>query len=514
MKITHRKLNAAIDTGHEYWYFTRHGLGPGMMPNDVSIMDWYEEGYKTWIKLNKLLTTEELDYYDIQEQQPPVGAVTHNGDVIEACSYISSSEVTKVDETDDAISYVVTSDDIDEEDDVDGCDAVEADTNIAEINLDQLKKDIEAGCIEYLTGPKGGFLAPGAEKESRWDMTADEVFVVEVSRKDDHILVEVRAELSYDGMFNMCDVLDNIISKYDEDAYFDMEEPGIADAYIFDKNSVNGSEDVSAAVFDRDRWNDGMINRRYVDISEDDEIDEVKEDLTDDFSFDVTVEVTEVSGNSSDWKVIDGDLMANADDSILEDADISKEDASSYLGDLVEWYVPFASGAYNIKGDAHVVYSYDDNSAAPGYIFNTDESSVSNIETSPAVSIESATDIRAYMSEEDLDYAIEHGKPFDIDSFKKWKHPGDPDAIHAEDVEIGDIIDNQNDASEVNIGTVFKVLDINNPEDLEDWGSLKPDYTFRCECIEDPGGMQNFGVGTIFNLHYWKGDEVGHLVPM
>ena len=53
-------IQGAIDTGLEYWYYTKHGLGPGMMPNDVQILDWYEDDHwNTWFKVDKLLTTQE-----------------------------------------------------------------------------------------------------------------------------------------------------------------------------------------------------------------------------------------------------------------------------------------------------------------------------------------------------------------------------------------------------------------------------------------------------------------------
>lgn len=48
----------------------------------------------------------------------------------------------------------------------------------------------------------------------------------------DQLAVEVRAELGYDGMLNLSEYLDDIIKEYDEDAYFDMDEPGIMSAYV------------------------------------------------------------------------------------------------------------------------------------------------------------------------------------------------------------------------------------------------------------------------------------------
>ena len=53
------------------------------------------------------------------------------------------------------------------------------------------------------------------------------------SKERDRVIVEVRAELSYDGLFELGLRLDKIIAKYDEDAYFEPEEPGITTAYIY-----------------------------------------------------------------------------------------------------------------------------------------------------------------------------------------------------------------------------------------------------------------------------------------
>ena len=53
------------------------------------------------------------------------------------------------------------------------------------------------------------------------------------SKERDRVIVEVRAELSYDGLFELGLRLDKIVAKYDEDAYFEPEEPGITTAYIY-----------------------------------------------------------------------------------------------------------------------------------------------------------------------------------------------------------------------------------------------------------------------------------------
>ena len=61
--------------GHKgpFWYYSKHGMGPGTIPKDVNVVDWYEDdNYNTWIALDGVLTTQELREYDLKEQKPPV----------------------------------------------------------------------------------------------------------------------------------------------------------------------------------------------------------------------------------------------------------------------------------------------------------------------------------------------------------------------------------------------------------------------------------------------------------
>lgn len=708
MKITHRKITAhedipadepkkkpvkaAVDTGLDYWYFTRHGMGPGTIPKDVQVLDWYEEGYDTWMKLDKMLTTEELNEYDIQEQFPPKGAVTHNGEEVNACdsikaadeevpyfhefdgnvqepkaselvrfrnrfygdyldSYdqesvlngwcfcvgreddeeglywrsftpenwelvkdmsdeeiykkypeaplrddfaastdVKASDVKKIKETDDTIEYVVSSNEpfvvdydlsklddawfakqarkhkamelADEADaydlehkegryqDVEGMslinykdyrimpdvelgawkvmnqdrdvvkrglasefdakdyiDSIASSTEvegsssikISDIDLDALKKEIEEGCIDYLCGPEGGFKRPGEPREDKWDMFADEMFVVEVQYQPDEyrIMVEVRAELGYESMENMSMIIDPIIQNYDSDAYFEMVEPGIMDAYIYDPDApeedwddIYSSEDIEASV--------NEVPDRELDPPDYEEPEE-KDDIKLDFDFDITVVVED----TGDWYVLDGDPLYHADLGLIEEADKDEADVVEDFRDVLSWHVPANAGKYQIKGHMTLTYEYD-YGMLDAYTFAAYNSSATDVEIVNKGKVESSTDIKAVMTEEDLDYAIENNKPFDLESFKKWKTPIDPSAVLAEDVKVGDVINVDEDASEVNLGTVVKILSINDP--AESW----IDYTFECEVVVDPGGMQDMYVGATIWLHFSEGDPVGH----
>ena len=50
--------------------------------------------------------------------------------------------------------------------------------------------------------------------------------------------VEVRAELTYTGLEQLCEVLNSIIIDYDSNAYFDMVDVGIIDTYIRVKDNA------------------------------------------------------------------------------------------------------------------------------------------------------------------------------------------------------------------------------------------------------------------------------------
>lgn len=78
MNISHSVKCATLD---EYWYFTKHGVGPGSIPKGVRVLDVQEGQNKkgTWgsyFSVDRMLTTDELDYYDVQEEKP-IGSSTH-----------------------------------------------------------------------------------------------------------------------------------------------------------------------------------------------------------------------------------------------------------------------------------------------------------------------------------------------------------------------------------------------------------------------------------------------------
>ena len=75
--------------------------------------------------------------------------------------------------------------------------------------------------------PKWGF-----ESDKEIEDYINPIFAVSEDPKTGDIEVQVRAELEYDNLMDLSDVLDKVVSKYDKDAYFEPEQPGILCAFI------------------------------------------------------------------------------------------------------------------------------------------------------------------------------------------------------------------------------------------------------------------------------------------
>lgn len=67
------------------------------------------------------------------------------------------------------------------------------------------------------------------------------VEVSDYTENDFDFKVEFRAELSYSELVEACETLDKIVMKYDENAYFEPVQPGIADAFITLPKDLNES---------------------------------------------------------------------------------------------------------------------------------------------------------------------------------------------------------------------------------------------------------------------------------
>lgn len=86
-------------------------------------------------------------------------------------------------------------------------------------------------------------------KAEGWD-TSDvaDYFVADVQEAEPGVIrVEIRGELEYEQLSELCSQLDKVIAvKFDKDAYFEPVEPGIAEAFI--RTNVKACSNVTASL--------------------------------------------------------------------------------------------------------------------------------------------------------------------------------------------------------------------------------------------------------------------------
>ena len=100
-------------------------------------------------------------------------------------------------------------------------------------SISTLKGDLTNAVKEYMCGPKGGFdLEP--DPNDRYSMYWGDYAVVKVGEpnKDGYAEVRINAELDYDSFEDLFELANPVLESYDKDAYFEMEDPGRAVAYV------------------------------------------------------------------------------------------------------------------------------------------------------------------------------------------------------------------------------------------------------------------------------------------
>lgn len=216
--------------------------------------------------------------------------------------------------------------------------------------VSKLYTELHHKLLEVMTSTEFGF----SEDES------DQYSYIDVEESLDGVRVEVRSEISYDGMVMLADALDPVIQNYDKDAYFDQVEPGIMESYL--KLEFKG-EDINSAE----------------EIMYDDPIDFTK---VYDYDFDFNVVVTE---DMIDYEDPDEDFEEIYD----EDYDMTIESDSGFIADtlldMVYYNIPEQEGTYNVTGVAKLSFSvydiylgYDDEEIEEGSEFYvTDDAEIS-----------------------------------------------------------------------------------------------------------------------------------------
>ncbi len=459
-----------------YWFFTRHGVQPGSVPKDVEILDIVDTLNGTFVKLNRFLSTKELDYYDLVEKAPE--SITSDEDVFDDIKEIGqefTSENTSINSKKlPAIFNMVTfnpgtvnldyggerfnnvaeylkqydvinlvydpynrSSEHNQEvirlirehggADTATCSNVLNVIKEPEVRLNVLKnisKLVKSGGTIYITvyegkgnnaeGPtKSGYqlnrktadyleeiqqvfpdakrkgkliecVNSGAITSSIYDETdniyssttsdiilklkeelksavtdtmlseefgfseneVEQYSAVDVYVKDNSIVCEIRAEVSFDGLMELCDKCNLVVEKYYKDAYFDPEEPGIATAYI----PIN---DITGAIT---AMEDSMIDPP--DYEEPDVFDEEFE-----LEIDLTGVVVKVEDDILDLDESSIEITPDSgDDDFVNDYGMYIDDISGVeekILDLVQKDIPDAEGKYKLSGYAYLIYNVE-----------------------------------------------------------------------------------------------------------------------------------------------------------
>lgn len=200
-------------------------------------------------------------------------------------------------------------------------------TTVADIDQfkSKLKTELHHKLMETMTRRDFGF----PEEE------VDQYTYIDIENTLDGVRVEVRAELSYDGMVKLAEALDEIVSAYDEYAYFDQVTSGIMEAYI----RVNiGSKDITSD--------------DHIDYDQD-PIDD-KKVYTYDFDFNVKVddEWVDLENDDEEFDEIYDDYYGFT---VEDDSDSIAE----ILLDLLYYNIPDEEGVYRVSGVAKLFYDVD-----------------------------------------------------------------------------------------------------------------------------------------------------------
>lgn len=200
----------------------------------------------------------------------------------------------------------------------------------------KLKEELKSAVTDTMLSEEFGFSENEAEQYS----------AVDVYVKDNSIVCEIRAEVSFDGLMELCDNCNPVVEKYYKDAYFDPEEPGIATAYI----PIN---DVTGAIT---AMEDSMIDPP--DYEEPDVFDEEFE-----LEIDLTGVVVKVEDDTLDLDESSIEITPDSgDDDFVNDYGMYIDDVSGVeekILDLVKKDIPDAEGRYKLSGYAYLIYNVE-----------------------------------------------------------------------------------------------------------------------------------------------------------
>lgn len=127
---------------------------------------------------------------------------------------------------------------------------------------DEIRVAVERKVHDVMVSADFGF----PEEEVKQYSTVDAYFA------QDSLIIEVRAEVSYEGLVELCDKCNPIVQTYDSESYFDCVQPGIIQAWLDcdTLKSIESSTEVEAAEdtdFDPDEFNNDEVSDHDKDIA-------------------------------------------------------------------------------------------------------------------------------------------------------------------------------------------------------------------------------------------------------
>lgn len=74
-------MNEIIDYTNEdylltpYWYYTRHGVGPGSIPKDITVWTSFGADGGYYFATSDVISTKDLKDFEIKEKQPETESI-------------------------------------------------------------------------------------------------------------------------------------------------------------------------------------------------------------------------------------------------------------------------------------------------------------------------------------------------------------------------------------------------------------------------------------------------------
>lgn len=170
--------------------------------------------------------------------------------------------------------------------------------------------------------------------------------------------IQVRAELSYGGLMDLCEALDPIVQKYDADSYFEPVTSGIIEAWVYGDNIAAATNTCGIpAKVDVDITAE---SEQPIDPPEENADLVIEDGITDEIEFtlsDVKIYTewgTDVQFKDTNWlNDVDSNLSSNIGSIREVPSDVILNDTL----DVIAFEIDAPTGNYKLSGDITLVYT-------------------------------------------------------------------------------------------------------------------------------------------------------------